>query len=208
MKELQAKRKEESEAKTPKSVFSSSDFIRKDLNVPASPKITKIDQSHNKSLSHSVKNFSSPGPSKKAEKIRPPASKEKNQVAQSKPAISQPTLKRKATSPPLSKPKKIKPVPQMEFGKIMDGVVFAISGYVNPERARIRDAAVKMGAKYERDINTNVTHLICAVPNTPKYNQFIGRGKIMKKEWIFLQSETKKVRENKQNSLCWKIDGP
>ena len=143
---------------------------------------------------HSMKNHCTPGPSRKSEKVHPTAPPARATSDQSKPPISKSSLKRKSTAPPHVKPKKQKSDTTIYYEKIMEGVIFAISGYVNPDRARIRDAALKMGAKYERDINTNVTHLICAVANTPKYNQFLGRGKIMKKEWIFLQSETKKVR--------------
>ena len=89
------------------------------------------------------------------------------------------------------------------FSEIMSGCVFAISGYVNPQRSRIRDAALAMGARFDKDISNRTTHLICAFANTPKYNQFIGRGKIMKKEWIFLQYETKKV--HLRNSKFLKI---
>ncbi|XP_063385328.1 DNA repair protein XRCC1 [Cydia fagiglandana] len=51
---------------------------------------------------------------------------------------------------------------------LMCGVVFALSGYENPRRARLRDAAVAMGARFERDWSPACTHLICAFPNTPK----------------------------------------
>ncbi|XP_047997826.1 DNA repair protein XRCC1 [Leguminivora glycinivorella] len=51
---------------------------------------------------------------------------------------------------------------------LMSGVVFALSGYENPRRARLRDSAVAMGARFERDWSPACTHLICAFPNTPK----------------------------------------
>ena len=164
------------------------------MHTAVQPKVSKLDNLNNKSLAHSTKNHCTPGPSRKSEKDRPKAPPARATPDQSKPTISKNSLKRKSTAPPQVKPKKMKSDTTIAYEKIMEGVIFAISGYVNPDRARIRDAALKMGAKYERDINTNVTHLICAVANTPKYNQFLGRGKIMKKEWIFLQSETKKVR--------------
>merc|ERR1712203_12621 len=44
----------------------------------------------------------------------------------------------------------------------------------------------------------NVTHLICAIAGTPKYNQFLGRGKIMKKEWVYQQSSQRK-------KISWKL---
>ena len=163
------------------------------MHAAVSPKVSKLDNMNNKSLAHSMKNHSTPGPSRKTEKAQPTAPPAGATPNQSKPTISKNSLKRKSTAPPHVKPKKMKSDSTLSYEKIMEGVIFAISGYVNPDRVRIRDTALKMGAKYERDINTNVTHLICAVANTPKYNQFLGRGKIMKKEWIFLQSETKKV---------------
>jgi DNA-repair protein XRCC1 len=33
---------------------------------------------------------------------------------------------------------------------VLAGVVFALSGYENPERAELRDLAVSMGAQYRR----------------------------------------------------------
>ncbi|XP_063538199.1 DNA repair protein XRCC1 [Cydia strobilella] len=51
---------------------------------------------------------------------------------------------------------------------LLSGVVFALSGYENPRRASLRDAAVAMGARFERDWSPTCTHLICAFPNTPK----------------------------------------
>ncbi|XP_061718459.1 DNA repair protein XRCC1 isoform X2 [Cydia pomonella] len=51
---------------------------------------------------------------------------------------------------------------------LLAGVVFALSGYENPRRARLRDAAAAMGARFQRDWSPACTHLICAFPNTPK----------------------------------------
>ncbi|XP_073945884.1 uncharacterized protein isoform X1 [Choristoneura fumiferana] len=51
---------------------------------------------------------------------------------------------------------------------LLSGVVFALSGYENPRRARLRDAALAMGARFERDWGPACTHLVCAFPNTPK----------------------------------------
>ncbi|GAB6024267.1 X-ray repair complementing defective repair in Chinese hamster cells 1 [Chamberlinius hualienensis] len=74
----------------------------------------------------------------------------------------------------------------VEFNELMKGVVFALSGFVNPNRAQIRDKAVDMGAKYKTDWNQSCTHLICAFRNTPKFNQVKAEnGKIVSKEWIF-----------------------
>lgn len=88
------------------------------------------------------------------------------------------------------------------FNQILSGVTIALSGFVNPERGNLRQAALDMGAKYERDVTPNVTHLICAIAGTPKYNQFLGRGKIMKKEWVYHQSSQRKKIPWKQFSLA------
>ncbi|XP_045774195.1 DNA repair protein XRCC1 [Maniola jurtina] len=51
---------------------------------------------------------------------------------------------------------------------VLAGAVVAMSGYVNPQRAALRAAALEMGARYLRDWEPSCTHLICAFPNTPK----------------------------------------
>ncbi|KAK6632973.1 hypothetical protein RUM43_012716 [Polyplax serrata] len=70
------------------------------------------------------------------------------------------------------------------FGKLMEDVVFVISGFQNPLRGNIRSLALEMGAKYFPDWNDRCTHLICACQNTPKFNQVKGKGKIVRKEWL------------------------
>ncbi|XP_015749133.1 PREDICTED: DNA repair protein XRCC1-like [Acropora digitifera] len=65
------------------------------------------------------------------------------------------------------------------------GVVFVLSGFVNPERGNLRDKALQMGAQYKQDWNRECTHLVCAFANTPKFNQVKGKGKIVTKKWIF-----------------------
>ena len=52
-----------------------------------------------------------------------------------------------------------------------NGVVFALSGLVNPERANIRETALQMGAQYRPDWTSDCTLLVCAFANTPKFNQ-------------------------------------
>jgi DNA-repair protein XRCC1 len=63
---------------------------------------------------------------------------------------------KKSDSPPPStsrensakKEKKKKPsVARRPFGKLLEGVVFTISGYQNPQRGHIRQKATEMGAK-------------------------------------------------------------
>jgi hypothetical protein len=83
------------------------------------------------------------------------------------------------------------------FNQILSGVTIALSGFVTPERGNLRKAVLDMGAKYKRDVTPNVTHLICAIAGTPKYDQFLGRGKIMKKEWVYQQHTQRK-------KICWK----
>lgn len=70
------------------------------------------------------------------------------------------------------------------FHKLLEGVVFVMSGFQNPFRGELRDKAIEMGAVYKPDWKKGCTHLICAFQNTPKYNQVKGKGKIVKKEWI------------------------
>ncbi len=71
------------------------------------------------------------------------------------------------------------------FAKLMEDVVMAISGYQNPLRGNIRQAALDMGARYRPDWDSSCTHLICAFANTPKFNQVRrAGGRIVKREWI------------------------
>jgi len=78
-----------------------------------------------------------------------------------------------------SKPKKF-----ASFSDLLKGVVFTISGFQNPLRGEIRKKALEMGAKYCGDWNSSCTHLVCAFANTPKFNQVVGKGIIVKKDWV------------------------
>lgn len=87
------------------------------------------------------------------------------------------------------KPKKQKATPQsaqpVPFNRIMEGVVFVLSGFQNPFRGELREKAMEMGAKYRPDWTPDSTHLICAFANTPKYSQVKSAGGIIvRKEWI------------------------
>ncbi|XP_059076914.1 uncharacterized protein LOC131069288 [Cryptomeria japonica] len=62
------------------------------------------------------------------------------------------------------------------FSALLDGVVFAMSGLVNPERGNLRSQGLQMGAEYQPDWNSNCTLLACAFPNTPKFMQVKGDG--------------------------------
>lgn len=46
------------------------------------------------------------------------------------------------------------------FHKLLEGVVIAFSGYVNPERGTLRQKAIDMGAKYKPDWDNSCTHLM------------------------------------------------
>ncbi|GFS03558.1 DNA repair protein XRCC1 [Elysia marginata] len=95
-------------------------------------------------------------------------------------------LKRSRTLPASASPAK-------EFGCLMEGVVFVLSGFQNPYRAELRDKAVEMGAKYRPDWGRGCTHLICAFQNTPKYQQVSGKGKIVTKSWVTDSHKMKKL---------------
>lgn len=69
---------------------------------------------------------------------------------------------------------------------LQEGVVFVLSGFVNPERGTLRSQALEMGAKYEPDWNSGCTLLICAFPNTPKFRQVeADNGTIVSKVYLF-----------------------
>ena len=50
--------------------------------------------------------------------------------------------------------------PVKAFGRIMEKVVFVLSGYQNPYRGELRDRALAMGAKYKPDWGKGCTHLM------------------------------------------------
>ncbi|NP_001241945.1 DNA-repair protein XRCC1-like [Glycine max] len=71
------------------------------------------------------------------------------------------------------------------FNKLLEGVVFVLSGFVNPERGMLRSRAMEMGAEYKPDWNSDCTLLVCAFPNTPKFRQVEADcGTIVSKDWI------------------------
>ncbi|CAA0837231.1 DNA-repair protein XRCC1 [Striga hermonthica] len=71
------------------------------------------------------------------------------------------------------------------FSKLMEGVVFALSGFVNPERGILRSQMLEMGAEYQPDWNSNCTLLVCAFSNTPKFRQVKAEGgTVINKDWI------------------------
>lgn len=96
--------------------------------------------------------------------------------------------KKESLSKPEPKPKpktKSKNEQQVPFKRIMEGVVFVLSGFQNPFRGELREKALEMGAKYRPDWTPDSTHLICAFANTPKYSQVKSAGGIIvRKEWV------------------------
>lgn len=49
---------------------------------------------------------------------------------------------------------------KLPYDKILSHVTFALSGYENPRRSRLKELAIKMGAKYVRHYNNTCTHLM------------------------------------------------
>ncbi|XP_050422184.1 DNA repair protein XRCC1 [Adelges cooleyi] len=100
--------------------------------------------------------------------------------------------KQPATSPAFEKPKKkIKLIQnllpaQKPFIKLLENVIFAMSGYENPYRRNVRDKAAEMGATYKANWDSSCTHLLCAFTNTPKYREAKTQGcrRIVKSDWI------------------------
>uniref|UniRef100_A0A9J7Y6Q0 DNA repair protein XRCC1 n=1 Tax=Cyprinus carpio carpio TaxID=630221 RepID=A0A9J7Y6Q0_CYPCA len=96
---------------------------------------------------------------------------------------------------PKLKAKSAEPVP---FNRILEGVVFVLSGFQNPFRGELRDKALAMGARYRPDWTPDSTHLICAFANTPKYSQVkAAGGVIVRKEWVMDCHKTKKKISSK-----------
>jgi len=46
------------------------------------------------------------------------------------------------------------------FDHLLDGVVFAMSGYENPYRSMLRSKALEMGAVYKNNWDQSCTHLM------------------------------------------------
>ncbi|KAK1311797.1 hypothetical protein QJS10_CPA07g00529 [Acorus calamus] len=76
-------------------------------------------------------------------------------------------------------------VESSHISKLLDGVVFVLSGFINPERGVLRSQALEMGAEYRADWTSDCTLLICAFSNTPKFRQVEADcGTIVSKDWI------------------------
>ncbi|XP_034095879.1 DNA repair protein XRCC1 isoform X1 [Gymnodraco acuticeps] len=150
-------------------------------------------------FSKEQKSSSGPPPSKKsspavspegkaaAPKPKPsPAGTPSSSTPKASPAQKSAEKNRESHSKPDPKPKQPKAsVQQVPFKRILEGVVFVLSGFQNPIRGDLREKAVDMGAKYRPDWTPDATHLICAFSNTPKYSQVKSAGGIIvRKEWV------------------------
>ncbi|KAI5638179.1 twin BRCT domain-containing protein [Phthorimaea operculella] len=81
--------------------------------------------------------------------------------------------------------------------ELLRDVVFVLSGYENPRRAAVRDAALAMGAQFQRDWNSRCTHLICAFSNTPKLKTVRSspdgdKAIVVTAEWVERQAERRR----------------
>uniref|UniRef100_A0A7N6BLH6 DNA repair protein XRCC1 n=1 Tax=Anabas testudineus TaxID=64144 RepID=A0A7N6BLH6_ANATE len=122
---------------------------------------------------HKPSTASTPTPSAaKASPAQKSSEKKKESQSKPKPETKQQKAKSKSTQ-------------QVPFNRIMEGVVFVLSGFQNPFRGEIREKALDMGAKYRPDWTPDSTHLICAFANTPKYSQVKSAGGIIvRKDWV------------------------
>ena len=81
---------------------------------------------------------------------------------------------------------------------MLSGVNFVLSGFQNPYRSDLRELGVSLGAQYSPDWSATATHLICSIPNTPKYNQVKGKGIIVNKSWLTeCRKQRRRVAEKK-----------
>ncbi|XP_063055323.1 DNA repair protein XRCC1 isoform X2 [Engraulis encrasicolus] len=128
-----------------------------------------------------------PKPSATPSPKDPPAQKPSDKRESLSKAEQKPRAEAKAQPKPRPKPqaKEQAPVGPVPLHRVMEGVVFVLSGFQNPFRGELRDKALAMGAKYRPDWTPDSTHLICAFANTPKYMQVkAAGGLIVRKEWV------------------------
>ncbi|XP_010249872.1 PREDICTED: DNA-repair protein XRCC1 isoform X2 [Nelumbo nucifera] len=117
-----------------------------------------------------------------------PVKREKAKLASSHVKCHSGTVHSKETEPSKKSEKgdeDISSLGTLNFSKLLEGVVFVLSGFVNPERSVLRSQALEMGAEYQPDWNSTCTLLVCAFPNTPKFRQVEADcGTIVSKGWI------------------------
>lgn len=85
--------------------------------------------------------------------------KESKEIMEDKPENEQ---SRKRTASKENAPAKRQKVATRSkpFNKLLENVVFVISGIPNPDRANLRSKALEMGAKYKPDWDNTCTHLM------------------------------------------------
>ncbi|XP_063735860.1 DNA repair protein XRCC1 isoform X2 [Eleginops maclovinus] len=163
-------------------------------------------------FSKEQKSSSGPPPSKKSPAVSPegkaatpkpkpsPAGTPSSSTTKASPAQKSADKKRESQSKADPKPKQPKAsAQQVPLKRILEGVVFVLSGFQNPFRGDLREKAVEMGAKYRPDWTPDSTHLICAFANTPKYSQVKSAGGIIvRKEWVMDCHKKKQKISHKQ----------
>ncbi|KAG7216824.1 hypothetical protein INR49_001478 [Caranx melampygus] len=159
-------------------------------STSASPQFSKERQSASGPPSKKISPSVSPEGKAATPKHKPsPAGTSSPSAA--KASLTQKSADKKRESQSKSEPKpkqqkaKSEGAQQVPFNRIMEGVVFVLSGFQNPFRGELREKALDMGAKYRPDWTPDSTHLICAFANTPKYSQVKSAGGIIvRKEWV------------------------
>ncbi|KAF3839453.1 hypothetical protein F7725_018170 [Dissostichus mawsoni] len=125
-------------------------------------------------FSKEQKSSSGPPPSKKsslavspegkaaAPKPKPsPAGTPSSSTPKASPAQKSAEKNRESHSKPDPKPKQPKAsAQQVPLKRILEGVVFVLSGFQNPIRGDLREKALEMGAKYRPDWTPDSTHLM------------------------------------------------
>lgn len=96
--------------------------------------------------------------------VKSPTNKFSSFISDDNPSTSSKVSSQAVTKNKTPKKEEIK-VPKKEpqykpFDKLMDDVVFVLSGYANPQRAIVRQKALDMGARYKADWDSTCTHLM------------------------------------------------
>ncbi|XP_066064415.1 DNA repair protein XRCC1 isoform X1 [Chamaea fasciata] len=119
----------------------------------------------------------------------PPSAASPPPAAEPRPKTSPP-----GPSPPEGAPKRlggvapggVAPGGVAPGGAVLGGVVLALSGFQNPLRGKLRQAALGLGAQYRPDWSRDCTHLVCAFPRTPKAQRArLQGGVVVGPAWIW-----------------------
>lgn len=111
----------------------------------------------------------SPKPQRREERVRPPRAAA---------AVASSATSRRACRGP---PSNARFVPNHS---LLAGVTFTLSGYQNPRRSQLRQAAMSLGARYSPDWGTHCTHVVCAFANTPKLARAGRSVRAVRGEWL------------------------